>query len=252
MVVFFIGVFFRWDIVSDRTYRVAAMTTAAHFDPTHLLSFDLETTGKDPHTARIVTSALITINGRDVDKLELLADPGVPIPEEASKVHGISTEYAQEHGRPHDEVLAETVRRIREGWKAGATLIVYNACYDLTVLRTLDPSFTVDGPVVDPLVIDKAKDRYRKGGRQLDRVCEHYGVGLDNAHEATADALAAARVAWKLARAYPEITESTSDELMLNQATWHYESQSGLKKYFEDKGQADRAATVNTSWPLQA
>ncbi|MGJ0182873.1 3'-5' exonuclease [Corynebacterium glyciniphilum] len=228
------------------------MTTAAHFDPTHLLSFDLETTGTDPLTARIVTSALISINGRQRDDLEMLADPGIPIPEGAAKVHGISTEYAREHGRPHDEVLAETIERIRAGWRDGATLIVYNAAYDLTVLRSLDPTFTVDGPVVDPLVIDKAKDPYRKGKRQLEPVCAHWGVTLDNAHEATADALAAARVAWKLARAYPELSEVSADELMLNQATWHYESQSGLKKYFEDKGQTDRAATVNTSWPVQS
>lgn len=228
------------------------MTTAAHFDPTHLLSFDLETTGTDPLTARIVTSALISIKGRQRDDLEMLADPGIPIPEGAAKVHGISTEYAREHGRPHDEVLAETIGRIRAGWRDGATLIVYNAAYDLTVLRSLDPTFTVDGPVVDPLVIDKAKDPYRKGKRQLEPVCAHWGVTLDNAHEATADALAAARVAWKLARAYPELTEVSADELMLNQATWHYESQSGLKKYFEEKGQTDRAATVNTSWPVQS
>ncbi|WP_145941516.1 3'-5' exonuclease [Corynebacterium glyciniphilum] len=228
------------------------MTTAAHFDPTHLLSFDLETTGTDPLTARIVTSALISIKGRQRDDLEMLADPGIPIPEGAAKVHGISTEYAKEHGRPHDEVLAETIGRIRAGWRDGATLIVYNAAYDLTVLRSLDPTFTVDGPVVDPLVIDKAKDPYRKGKRQLEPVCAHWGVTLDNAHEATADALAAARVAWKLARAYPELTEVSADELMLNQATWHYESQSGLKKYFEEKGQTDRAATVNTSWPVQS
>lgn len=228
------------------------MTTAAHFDPTHLLSFDLETTGTDPLTARIVTSALISIKGRQRDDLEMLADPGIPIPEGAAKVHGISTEYAREHGRPHDEVLAETIGRIRAGWRDGATLIVYNAAYDLTVLRSLDPTFTVDGPVVDPLVIDKAKDPYRKGKRQLEPVCAHWGVTLDNAHEATADALAAARVAWKLARAYPELTEVSADELMLNQATWHYESQSGLKKYFEEKGQTDRAATVSTSWPVQS
>lgn len=228
------------------------MTTAAHFDPTHLLSFDLETTGTDPLTARIVTSALISINGRQRDDLEMLADPDIPIPEGAAKVHGISTEYAREHGRPHDEVLAETIERIRAGWRDGATLIVYNAAYDLTVLRSLDPTFTVDGLVVDPLVIDKAKDPYRKGKRQLEPVCAHWGVTLDNAHEATADALAAARVAWKLARAYPELTEVSADELMLNQATWHYESQSGLKKYFEEKGQTDRAATVNTSWPVQS
>lgn len=228
------------------------MTTAAHFDPSHLLSFDLETTGTDPLTARIVTSALISINGREREDLELLADPGIPIPEGAEKIHGITTEYAQQHGRPHDEVLAETIERIRDGWRAGATLVVYNASYDLTVLRSLDPSFTVDGPVVDPLVIDKAKDPYRKGKRQLEPVCAHWGVTLGNAHEATADALAAARVAWKLSRAYPELTEVSADELMVQQATWNYESKTSLKEYFMSKGETERAESVNTSWPLQS
>jgi DNA polymerase III epsilon subunit-like protein len=199
-----------------------------------------------------VTSALITINGSRRDDLEILADPGIPIPEGATKIHGITTEYAREHGRPHDEVLAETIERIRRGWSEGATLIIYNAAYDLTVLRALDPTFTVDGPVFDPLVVDKAKDRYRKGGRRLTQVCEHYGVALDNAHEASADAVAAARVAWKLARAYPEVVEMSADDLMLKQATWNYEDKSHLKEYFISKGQTAKAETVNTSWPLQA
>ncbi|HJF12408.1 MAG TPA: 3'-5' exonuclease, partial [Corynebacterium falsenii] len=64
----------------------------------------------------------------------------------------------------------------------------------------------------------------------------------------TADAVAAARVAWKLARQFPELVEMTSDELMLAQSTWHYETQSRLQQYFDDKGM-DRS--VNTSWPLQ-
>lgn len=216
-----------------------------------MLSFDLETTGTDPFTARIVTSALVTINGATRDDLELLADPGIEIPPGATAIHGITTEYAREHGRPHDEVVAETIERIRRGWSQGATLIVYNAAYDLTVLRSLDPTFTVDGPVFDPMVVDKAKDPYRKGKRQLTPVSEHYGVTLDNAHEATADAVAAARVAWKLTRAYPELVDMSVDELMLQQATWNYEDKTGLKEYFLRKGMDDRAATVNTSWPLQ-
>lgn len=234
--------------MNDSTAGATSQNYAPHFNPSHMLSFDLETTGRDPHTARIVTSAMVTINGKQKDELELLADPGVEIPKEAAAVHGITTEYAREHGQPHDEVLAETIRRIREGWDNGATLIVYNAAYDLTVLRTLDPNFTVDGPVFDPFVVDRAKDQYRKGKRTLENVCEHYGVPLTNAHEATADAVAAARVAWKLARQFPELVEMTSDELMLAQSTWHYETQSRLQQYFDDKGM-DRS--VNTSWPLQ-
>lgn len=220
-----------------------------HFEPSHMLSFDLETTGVDPHSAKIVTSALVTIKGRDRQDLEMLADPGIEIPEAASKVHGITTEHAREHGRPHDEVLAETIQRIRKGWEDGATLIVYNATYDLSILHALEPTFTVDGPVFDPFVVDKAKNQFRKGKRTLENVCAHYGVPLDNAHEATADAVAAARVAWKLAREFPELVEMTSDELMLAQSTWYYESQTSLQEWFDKKG---RDAKVNTSWPIQS
>ena len=99
--------------------------------------------------------------------LELLADPGVEIPEAASKVHGITTEHAREHGQPHEKVLAETVERIRQGWADGLTLIVFNAPYDLTVLRQLTGDFTVTGAVYDPFVVDRAKDPYRKGPRTL-------------------------------------------------------------------------------------
>lgn len=213
-----------------------------------MLSFDLETTGRDPLQARIVTSALVAIHKGQTDKQERLADPGVPIPEGATKVHGITTEHAREHGEPHEVVLADTIARIREGWAQGAALVVFNAAYDLTVLHTLDPSFTVDGLVVDPYVIDRALSR-RKGKRSLAAVCEHYRVQLENAHEATSDALAAARVAWKLAREYPEITQMSADELMLAQATWFYEVQTSLAEWFARQG---KQADVHTSWPLQA
>ena len=218
-----------------------------HFDPSHMLSFDLETTGVDPQTAKIVTSALVNIRGKERDDLEMLADPGIEIPEQASAVHGITTEYAREHGKPHDEVLAETIRRIRQGWDDGATLIVYNATYDLSVLRALDPSFTVDGPVFDPFVVDKEKNKFRKGKRTLENVCAHYNVPLDNAHEATADAVAAARVAWKLTREFPELVEMTSDELTLAQSTWYYQSQVELQAWFEKQG---KNTSVNNSWPF--
>ncbi|WP_288801110.1 3'-5' exonuclease [uncultured Corynebacterium sp.] len=218
-----------------------------HFDPSHMLSFDLETTGVDPQTAKIVTSALVNIRGKERDDLEMLADPGIEIPEQASAVHGITTEYAREHGKPHDEVLAETIRRIRQGWDDGATLIVYNATYDLSVLRALEPSFTVDGPVFDPFVVDKEKNKFRKGKRTLENVCAHYNVPLDNAHEATADAVAAARVAWKLTREFPELVEMTSDELTLAQSTWYYQSQVELQAWFEKQG---KNTSVNNNWPI--
>lgn len=219
-----------------------------NFDASRMLSFDLETTSVNPKEARIVTSALVRIDGRDVNAREMLADPGVPIPEEAAAVHGITTEKAQAEGRPHDEVLAETVSAIKQAWADGLTLIVYNAQYDLSVLRALTGDFTVDGPVFDPFVIDRVMDKFRKGKRTLTDVSAHYGVEIGNAHEATADALAAARVAWKQVRKFPELTEMDMDELMEFQAVKWHEDRLSFKKYLEGKGRD--ASDVSTAWPM--
>ncbi|WP_018295756.1 3'-5' exonuclease [Corynebacterium lubricantis] len=220
------------------------------FNASRMLSFDLETTSVNPAEARIVTSALVRIDGRDVQANETMADPGVEIPEEAAKIHGITTEKARAEGRPHDEVLAETVEAIKKGWEDGLTLIVFNAPYDLSVLRALTGDFTVTGPVYDPYVIDRARDRYRKGKkRNLTALSEFYGVQLENAHEATSDALAAARIAWKQVKQFwPELSEMDSDELMEYQAVQQYELQSDLKKYLESRGRD--ASDVATGWPM--
>ena len=219
------------------------------FDASRMLAFDLETTSANPKEARIVTSALVRIDGRDVQKVEHLADPGIEIPEEATNVHGITTEKARAEGRPHEEVLKDTVAAIKAAWEDGLTLIVYNAAFDLTVLRSLTGDFTVTGPVYDPYVIDRVSDKWRKGKRTLGAVCEHYGVELGNAHEATADALAAARVAWKQVRQhYPNLAQMDENELMEFQAVKWYEDRTAFKKYLEGKGRD--ASNVSTAWPL--
>lgn len=221
------------------------------FNPSKVLSFDLETTSANPFEARIVTSALVHIDSEGAHPRELLADPGVEIPEEAAKVHGITTEHAREHGQPHEEVLATTVETIQQAWRDGYTLIVFNAAYDLTVLRQLTGNFVVDGPVYDPFVMDKALDPYRKGKRTLSDLCAEYNVRIDNAHEATSDALAAARIAWVQAkkRFSAEISTKTLNELMEFQTVRYFELQTSFKNYL--LGQGKNAETVNTSWPMQ-
>ena len=220
-----------------------------NFDASRMLAFDLETTSANPKEARIVTSALVRIDGRDVQKVEHLADPGIEIPQEATNVHGITTEKARAEGRPHEEVLKYTIEAIKAAWEDGLTLIVYNAAFDLTVLRSLTGDFTVTGPVYDPYVIDRVSDKWRKGKRTLGAVCEHYGVELGNAHEATADALAAARVAWKQVRQhYPNLAQMDDNELMEFQAVKWYEDRVAFKKYLEGKGRD--ASDVSTAWPL--
>lgn len=215
-----------------------------------MFAFDLETTGTDPHECRIVTSALVRIDGGKVDARELLADPGVEIPEAAARVHGITTEKARAEGRPHADVLAETIEAIRQAWADGLTLVAFNAAYDLTVLRAQEPTFTVDGLVFDPYVIDRDRDRYRKGRRTLENACAHYGVRLDNAHEATSDALAAARLAWVMSKkTWPELAGMPGDELMEYQAVAHDRSQREFRDYLVRQGR-DVSDFHVSGWPV--
>src|SRR5699024_4273484 len=103
--------------------------------------------------------------------------------------------------------------------------VVYNAPYDLTLLdrecrrHGLEP-INAPGPVIDPLVIDKTVDRYRKGKRTLEVAAAHYQVALDDAHDAGADAIAAGRVALALLRAYPDELDIPLADLQGRQEIW--------------------------------
>lgn len=219
-------------------------------DRHRLLAFDLETTGPDPRTAHVVSSALIAVDGPRKIERRWLADPGVEIPPDATAVHGITTEQARQHGRPHAEVVAETIAAIRTGWQEGRTLVVFNAAFDLTILRRWDPSFEVVGPVVDPFVVDRAIEPYRKGKRTLEALCTHHGVRLDQAHEAAADALAAARLAWKLLGQLPDLAAADWREVNAQQASWHESRQRDFAAYLQREGKDP--SEVNTQWPVAA
>jgi DNA polymerase III epsilon subunit-like protein len=179
-----------------------------------MLGFDLETTGPLPEEARIVTAALVEVGGGEPTVTRTwLADPGVPIPEEATAVHGVSTEQAQADGRPVVDVVAEVLEHLRQFVKVGLPVVIFNARYDLTVLDRecrrlgLDPLRPELLLVVDPSVIDKWLWRFRKSllwgedgpsSRRLDGMCRVYDAELDVAHDAAFDALAACRLAYRM------------------------------------------------------
>ncbi|MUH43295.1 MAG: 3'-5' exonuclease, partial [Actinobacteria bacterium] len=69
--------------------------------PTTFVGFDLETTGTDVVSDRIVSAALVEMDSHSVVKQrDWLVDPGIDIPAQSTAVHGISTEQVQRDGRP--------------------------------------------------------------------------------------------------------------------------------------------------------
>lgn len=190
-----------------------------------LAGFDLETTGPDPLTARIVTACIVQVGGKQPTQVaNWLTDvDGEDIPAGA---------------------LTQVIL-------AGVPIVAMNARFDLTLLDReiqrygLDPLPT--GPVIDPYVIDKHVDTYRAGKRTLTHLCQHYQVRLDAAHSADADAVAACRIAWRQATLYPQLADMTLDELHTAQIGWAAEQAASLQEHFRKK---DPNAVVEGAWPL--
>ncbi|MDX3063982.1 3'-5' exonuclease [Streptomyces clavifer] len=225
-----------------------------------LAAFDLETTGTDIETDRIVTAAVVRLDpdGTVARERTWLLDPGVVIPEQASAIHGISTERARRHGASPATAIDEITAAVAEGMASGTPLVVMNARYDLSLLdrecrrHGIEPLGERLGgaplPVIDPLVMDKHVDKYRKGRRALHALCAHYGVPLDDAHDARADAVAAARVVRRMGEKYQPFGVMSLPDLHDLQVRAAAEQSVSLQAYL--RRTADPAAVVEPAWPL--
>lgn len=158
-------------------------------------AFDTETTSTEPITARIVTAAVVhRIPGERPKPIRWIIDPGVDVPAEAAAVHGytnarIAGLLAQHGGQPGGPLNAlRILNGVTTPIPAEAALfeihsqlgglilrdqavVVHNAAYDLTLLEHEAARYGIDPltgrphgvtGVVDPMVIEKAFDQYRK------------------------------------------------------------------------------------------
>ncbi len=216
------------------------------------LAFDLETTGPDPESARIVSAHAVEVGPKGAEvKGSWLVNPGVPIPPEATAVHGITDAMAATGLAPG--VAAGQIRGVlADAWFRGLAVIVMNAPFDLTVLARecvrhhLTPQPV--GHVIDPLVIDRGLDPYRKGKRTLAALAEFYGVKQGAAHSADGDALTAARIVWRMSSRYWPIQNKTISELQTWQANEHLRWAVHYSDYLRGKGEEP---SISTEWPIQ-
>ena len=227
-----------------------------------LVGFDLETTGIDPLADRIVTAAVVHI-GPSGEVLPAsrswLVDPGVAIPSEATAVHGIDTARARQAGIPAPGAVGQILAALEQVWTAGLPVVVFNAPYDLTLLNAelVRHGFAaLEGRetwrrarIVDPLVLDRRADRFRRGQRTLQVAARHYGVPARDAHSSFGDAAAAGAVAREIAWRFPFIGAADPDALHLAQRGWYRDWAANFADYLRRLGRAD--ADVDGHWPLR-
>lgn len=148
--------------------------------------FDLEGTGVDPYRDRIVEICMISDDGRE---LETRVNPGVPIPAEASAVHGIADADVQD--APSFAEIAGEVQELVDG----AVLAGYNirrydtVLIDAELRRAGAPGLPrddlgrIDVPEIDLFAIWQSLEP-----RTLTSAARRFaGVRLEDAHSASAD-----------------------------------------------------------------
>lgn len=225
-----------------------------------MVGFDTETTGVSPTSDRIVTAALIRREGARVETLTWLIDPGVEIPARATEVHGITTEHAREHGVPPEGALEEIAATLADALGSGVPVVGFNVQYDLTILESELARHGVPTladrlggrirPIVDPLVLDRHLDKWRKGPRKLIDMCRIYAVPVvaDDLHAADADVLATLDLVQAMAQMYPAMRELDLDALHDQQVSAHFRWAASFSAWLKSKGTTDDLPS--TDWPV--
>lgn len=271
----------------------------------HMTALDFEATGTNPLTDRAVTAAIVhaPASGRP-RSINWVINPGIPIPDEAAAVHGWTTERLTEflqgaeairiHGgrqtpMARDGALFEIAGQVSTVMAAGTPLVVHNAAYDLTLMETELARHDIDtlssrpvgiAGVIDPMVLEKQYDPYRKlcyrapgcnaeekihecsgcrGGKHrcggcaahdktLTGLCQHYGIVHAGAHDADADAVAAIRLARKLAAVWPDAARLRLPTLHSHQVGWRRAQADSLRAYFDKAGIEHDG--IDNGWPL--
>lgn len=261
-------------------------------EPWHLgrmAALDFESSDKNPSTARIVTCALIGVGGgQPTETRTWLLSPGVPMNPEAIAVHGITDEYAAQHGAPAAQGVREIAEAVAAVVRAGLPLVGHNiGGYDLNLLNAecarhgLGSLEQACGQplarVIDTMVIDRHTAPFRRrvsetqGPYQMRTSAETYGLAWSeaDAHGAEYDAVQSARVAWLMgdfahrpAEQRPNWVQNLRDggarfnlladvlleELFERQRVWHRRWAVEFQEYLR-KSQPE--ATVSGDWPIQ-
>ena len=169
--------------------------------PTTFAALDLETTSKHVSVARIVEYAVVTFTSQNdgyfvSSRFSSRVDPNIPIPREASAIHGIYD---------HDVVSAPSTKEALPMLLSslrGQIVVGYNIlAYDLEVLQAecrrhglvdeyRDTITSLRGLVdVMPWAArTSSAPQYRRGARTLATMSHRHGVVLESAHNAADDA----------------------------------------------------------------
>jgi DNA polymerase-3 subunit epsilon len=164
--------------------------------------FDLETTGIDVAKDRIVEIAIFKVfpNGNKESKTWLV-NPTIPIPPQASAIHGISNEKVANEPT-FKELSSQIYKMIKDADLAG-----YNSDrFDIPLLAEELLRAEVDFDMKNRVSVDVQTIFHKKEERTLSAALKFYcGKTLENAHSAEADTRATYEILLGQLERYPDL-----------------------------------------------
>ena len=152
-----------------------------------------------------------------------------PISEEVQKLTGIHDGMLT-----HAATWAEIMPELDAIMSQCVFMVAYNADFDR---RFLERAFSNENasmqqlPWVDPWVFVKEIDKYKKG-KKLTDAARRWGINLNGAHRALADATATAELLFKMKK---KIGNKTLANLMLEQKTLKEAQEKSFQAYLKRK-----------------
>ena len=167
-----------------------------------LAFIDLETTGINPGTDRIVEIAIVKIltDGTKSVKRKLI-NPGMPIPKGASDVHGITDEMVKD--APTFKLVAQELKQMLDG----CDLAGYNSNrFDIPLLMEEFLRAQVDFDMKSRKLLDVQNIFHKMEPRTLSAAYKFYcHKNLEGAHSAEADAAATYEILEAQIERYPDL-----------------------------------------------
>lgn len=194
-----------------------------------LAVIDVETTGFDAETDRVIEIAVIHMQGGAViESWGTLVNPGRDVPEDVQRITGIDPSQLVTAPR-FTEIAAEVAARLE-----GRVFVAYNLTFDrgfvTAELKRAGLGFPCDR-FLDPLIFVRELHR-GAGSKKLGAVAERLGIPLSNAHRAIDDAEAAGHVLYRLAADLPP----RLGDIVLLQQQWEQQQRNEMAGWRSDRG----------------
>jgi DNA polymerase III subunit epsilon len=147
-------------------------------------ALDIETTGINPYSERIVEIGLVVFSfDRTISGFESLINPGRRIPSHVSSIHGITDEMVASSPRI-ENILPDIIR-----FAGSRPLVIHNSRFDLSFIEMECRRSEIDVPSwISFDTVTFAKKTFPDlPNHKLDTLCRVFGIDLSH-HRAMADA----------------------------------------------------------------